>query len=54
MYITSREKEIIEFIIKTSGKHTAASIANQLRVSVRTVQRDLQAIEKVLRSFDLS
>ncbi|RRN73799.1 PRD domain-containing protein [Peribacillus simplex] len=53
MYITSREKSIIELIIKTSGKHTALSIATQLNVSVRTVQRDLKSIEKILKSFEL-
>ncbi|MGG4267235.1 BglG family transcription antiterminator [Peribacillus simplex] len=53
MYITSREKSIIELIIKTSGKHTAISIAAQLNVSVRTVQRDLKSIEKILESFEL-
>ncbi|MGE7647663.1 BglG family transcription antiterminator [Peribacillus frigoritolerans] len=53
MYITSREKSIIELIIKTSGKHTALSIATQLNVSVRTVQRDLKSIEKILQSFEL-
>ncbi|SNT38973.1 transcriptional antiterminator, BglG family [Bacillus sp. OK838] len=53
MYITSREKSIIELIIKTSGKHTAISIATQLNVSVRTVQRDLKSIEKILQSFEL-
>lgn len=53
MFITSREKAIIELIIKTSGKHTALSIATYLDVSVRTIQRDLKAVEKILRSFDL-
>ncbi|MFJ5622595.1 BglG family transcription antiterminator [Peribacillus loiseleuriae] len=53
MFITSREKAIIELIIKTSGKHTAFSIANYLNVSVRTVHRDLNAIEKILQSFEL-
>jgi mannitol operon transcriptional antiterminator len=53
MYITSREKAIIEFIIKTSGKHTAASIAKYLNVSVRTVHRDLNTVEKTLESFGL-
>ena len=53
MYITSREKSIIELIIKTSGKHTALSIATQLNVSARTIQRDLKSIEKILQSFEL-
>ncbi|MED3726414.1 BglG family transcription antiterminator [Priestia filamentosa] len=54
MFITSREKEIIELIIKTSGKHTPFSIATFLNVSVRTVHRDLRAIERVLKNFDLT
>ncbi len=53
MYITSREKAIIELIIKTSGKHTAFSIANSLNVSMRTIQRDLKAVEKILQQFQL-
>lgn len=53
MYITTREKEIIELIIKTSGKHTAITLAAYLNVSVRTIQRNLKSIEKVLDSFDL-
>jgi len=53
MYITSREKAIIELIIKTSGKHTAMSIASFLNVSVRTVQRDLKSVEKIINQFDL-
>ena len=53
MYITSREKAIIELIVKTSGKHTVTSIATYLNVSGRTIQRDLKAIEKILDSFGL-
>ncbi|PLT30064.1 BglG family transcription antiterminator [Peribacillus deserti] len=53
MLITSREKSIIELIIKTSGKHTAASIALHLQVSARTIQRDLKSVEKILAEFDL-
>lgn len=53
MYITSREKAIIELIVKTSGNHTAASIAAYLNVSGRTIQRDLKAVEKILDSFAL-
>lgn len=54
MYITSREKAIIEFIIKTSGKHTALSIASSLNVSARTIQRDLKAVEKIVSEFGLT
>ncbi|MFC3882385.1 BglG family transcription antiterminator [Bacillus songklensis] len=53
MHITSREKTIIELIIKTSGKHTALSIASSLNVSARTIQRDLKAVEKIVQKFGL-
>ncbi|MFY4776673.1 BglG family transcription antiterminator [Metabacillus sp. RGM 3146] len=53
MFVTSREKAIIELMIKTSGKHTAHSIADYLNVSVRTVQRDLKNIEHLLERFEL-
>lgn len=54
MYITSREKAIIESIIRTSGKHTALSIASSLKVSARTIQRDLKAVEKIVSEFGLT
>ena len=53
MFITSREKAIIDLIIKTSGKYTVSSIALYLNVSVRTIHRDLKAIEKLLDQFQL-
>lgn len=53
LFITSREKSIIELIIKTAGKHTALTLATFLNVSVRTVHRDLKAIESILEKFDL-
>ena len=53
MYITTREKAIIELLVKTSGKQTAASLANHLNVSGRTVHRDLSGVEKFLQTFDL-
>ncbi|MFG6117746.1 BglG family transcription antiterminator [Thalassobacillus sp. B23F22_16] len=53
MFITSREKSIIDLIVRTSGKHTVHSLSSFLNVSVRTIQRDLKSIEKVLQQFDL-
>ncbi|WP_071393949.1 BglG family transcription antiterminator [Bacillus tuaregi] len=53
MLITAREKAILELLIKKSGRHTALSFASYLHVSVRTIQRDLKNIEKILESFDL-
>ncbi|WP_077622960.1 BglG family transcription antiterminator [Sediminibacillus massiliensis] len=53
MFITSREKSIIELIVKTAGKHTVQSMAAYLHVSVRTIQRDLKSVNKILNQFDL-
>ncbi|MFA9458144.1 BglG family transcription antiterminator [Halalkalibacter sp. AB-rgal2] len=53
MFITSREKMIIDLIVKTSGKHTVHSLSTFLEVSARTVQRDLKSIEKLLKPFEL-
>lgn len=48
MVLTNREKMILELLLKTSGKHSALSIASYLQVSVRTVRRDLKNIERLL------
>ncbi|MGP4040940.1 BglG family transcription antiterminator [Gracilibacillus sp. D59] len=53
MFITSREKSIIDLVMKTSGKHTPHSLASYLNVSVRTIQRDLKAVENILKPFEL-
>ncbi|MFG6115805.1 BglG family transcription antiterminator [Halobacillus sp. MO56] len=53
MFITSREKSIIDLIVRTSGNHTVHSLSSFLNVSVRTIQRDLKSIEKVLQQFEL-
>ncbi|MFT8361654.1 MAG: BglG family transcription antiterminator [Sporolactobacillus sp.] len=53
MFLTNREKVIIELLIKTGGRHTTLSIASYLQVSVRTVTRDLKKIKSILQSFDL-
>ncbi|MGK7379232.1 BglG family transcription antiterminator [Planococcus sp. 1R117A] len=53
MFITFREKSIIELIVRTSGKHTVHSLSTYLNVSARTIQRDLKSVEKLLKQFDL-
>lgn len=53
MFITSREKAIIELIVKTSGKHTVHSLSAYLNVSGRTIQRNLKSIEGVLKQHQL-
>ncbi|RDI45572.1 BglG family transcription antiterminator [Falsibacillus pallidus] len=53
MFITSREKAIIELIVKTSGKHTVHSLSAYLNVSGRTIQRNLKSIEGILKQHHL-
>ncbi|TWT00569.1 BglG family transcription antiterminator [Planomicrobium sp. CPCC 101079] len=53
MFVTFREKSIIELIVRTAGKHTVHSLATYINVSARTIQRDLKSVEKTLEEFDL-
>ncbi|WP_175990579.1 BglG family transcription antiterminator [Bacillus sp. Marseille-Q1617] len=53
MFITSREKSIIELIVKTSGKHTVHSLSAFMNVSGRTIQRNLKSIEAILKQYHL-
>ncbi|WP_382347050.1 BglG family transcription antiterminator [Lederbergia graminis] len=52
--MTSREKAIIDLMVKKGGKHSISSIADFLHVSTRTIQRDLKGVEKILKQFELS
>jgi mannitol operon transcriptional antiterminator len=53
MLITSREKSIIDLIIRTSGKHTVSTLSDYLNVSGRTIQRNLKSVEKILKEYQL-
>ncbi|WP_409252573.1 BglG family transcription antiterminator [Bacillus sp. SCS-153A] len=53
MFITSREKSIIDLIIRTSGKHTVSTLADYIGVSGRTIQRNLKSVEKILQEHQL-
>ncbi|XQY91481.1 BglG family transcription antiterminator [Metabacillus sp. HB246100] len=53
MVITSREKSIIDLIIRTSGKHTVSTLADYLNVSGRTIQRNLKSVEKILHEYQV-
>ncbi|WKA54778.1 BglG family transcription antiterminator [Planococcus shixiaomingii] len=53
MFVTFREKSIIQLIVRTAGKHTVHSLSTYVNVSARTIQRDLKSVEKLLKQFDL-
>lgn len=54
MYITARERKILEVILLNEEETTVSSIAKILNVSSRTVHRDLKGVEEILKSYDLS
>lgn len=54
MLLSTREKEIIEILIKYHGQYvTIYDIAQQLAVSSRTIHRELKQIESYLSTFSI-
>lgn len=55
MLLSTREKEMIELLIKYHGQYiTIHDIAQQLAVSSRTIHRELKQVESYLNSFKLT
>jgi mannitol operon transcriptional antiterminator len=54
LYITARERKILEVILLSEEETTVSSIAKILNVSSRTVHRDFKGVEEILKSYDLS
>lgn len=53
MYISARERKILETLLHTQRTITVKEIANMLDVSQRTVHRDLREVEKIINEFQL-
>lgn len=53
MSITKRQREIVEFLLEHPQEVTAGDIAIAVKVSTRTVHRELQMIEKWLEPFGM-
>lgn len=54
MKLSTRQRQIIEMLIKSEHELTAAEIAHEIQVSPRTIHRGLLEIEEILREFDVS
>lgn len=55
MFLSTREKEIIEMLIKYHGQYvTIYDIAQHLAVSSRTIHRELKSIELFLEHFNIT
>ncbi len=53
MYISARERKILETLLTADRETTLQEIADDLDVSVRTVQRDIKGAEALLRKFGI-
>lgn len=54
MYISARERQILEILLKNNDETTVKDLADQIGVSARTIHRDLKNVEDVLGEYDLS
>ncbi|WP_427706778.1 BglG family transcription antiterminator [Staphylococcus parequorum] len=55
MFLSTREKEIIEMLIKYHGQYvTIYDIAQHLAVSSRTIHRELKSIESFINTFNIN
>jgi len=53
MYISARERKLLERLLDDEREMTVGELAEELNVSARTVHRDLQGLESVLRRYGL-
>ena len=53
MYISARERQILEVLLKTSDETTVKDLAELIGVSGRTIHRDLKNIEDILDEYNL-
>jgi mannitol operon transcriptional antiterminator len=54
MYISARERQVLEILLSKKDEITVKDLAEQIGVSGRTVHRDLKNIEDILKEYDLS
>ena len=53
MYISAREKIIVEILLDKREELTVKELAEEIDVSPRTIHRDLKGIEPLLKEYDL-
>ncbi len=53
MYVSARERKLLERLLVGGREITVGELAEELNVSTRTIHRDLQGLESVLRHYGL-
>jgi mannitol operon transcriptional antiterminator len=53
MYISARERKILDILLSHDQEIPVRELAEQLNVSNRTVHRDLKGVERILKEFHL-
>jgi mannitol operon transcriptional antiterminator len=53
MYISARERKILDILLSNDEEMTVGELARQLDVSNRTIHRDLKGIEHILKDYRL-
>ncbi|MCF6410181.1 BglG family transcription antiterminator [Pseudalkalibacillus salsuginis] len=53
MYITARERKILDVLLRTKDEIPIREIADQIGVSSRTIHRDLKGLEPILKSHGI-
>jgi mannitol operon transcriptional antiterminator len=54
MYISARERQILEILLTETNELTVKDLADKIGVSGRTVHRDLKNVEDILEEYELS
>lgn len=54
MNISNRQRQILELLLNRKDEITAGEIAAEIKVSTRTVHRELSELEEILAAYDVS
>ncbi|MDC3412006.1 BglG family transcription antiterminator [Aquibacillus sp. 3ASR75-11] len=54
MYISGRERKLLELLLLAQDEVTMKDLADTLEVSTRTVHRDLKHVEEILNTYNLT
>ncbi|MBM7552241.1 BglG family transcription antiterminator [Thalassobacillus pellis] len=53
MYMTGRERKLLEILLDASQEVSVKNLSEELDVSTRTIHRDMKNVEDILNSYDI-